>query len=64
MIEGQYLTHPAIANGEPCKILRVHQGYVTFELPNGKQQTVSVNSPRGKELIISDMAHAPDRACK
>ena len=54
MTEGQYITHPDIADGFSCLILRVHCGNVTFELPNTKQQTISINSPRGKELVVSE----------
>lgn len=52
MTEGGFIQHDAIADGQPCKILRVHLGFVLFELPNGKQQSISINSPRGRELAV------------
>lgn len=52
--EGQYIQHPNIAHGISVKVLRSLGGQLLYELPNGKHASISVNSPRGKELTVSD----------
>jgi len=56
MQEGQFISHPAIANGASCKIMRIFGGYVQFELPNGQHQSIATKSSRGQELTVTEKA--------